>query len=120
MKLAVGLGNPGEKYSLTRHNIGFLALDAFIASKGFKWDDKKRFLSQICEMETESGRLILAKPNTFMNLSGEAVRKLADFYNLVHQDVLVVHDDADLDFGKLRLVSGGNDGGHQGVASLYE
>lgn len=120
MKLILGLGNPGVKYSRTRHNIGFIALDAYAAVHNLKWDEKKKFLASICETEINDKRLALAKPNTFMNASGESARKLIDFYNIKHHDVLVIHDDADIELGKLRLVQGGNDGGHQGIASLYQ
>lgn len=120
MKLVIGLGNPGEKYARTRHNIGFLALDAWADKYQLKWDEKKRFMALAAEADVDGRRLLLAKPTTFMNSSGEAVRKLIDFYNVKHSDILVIHDDADMEFGKLRLGQGGNDGGHQGVASLYQ
>src|SRR5688572_23476870 len=120
MKLIVGLGNPGEKYARTRHNVGFIALDAYAKKHGLKWDEKKKFRAWIGEIGGDGDRLLLAKPTTFMNASGEAARKLVDFYNLGQHDVLVIHDDADMEFGKLRLVRGGNDGGHQGVASLHQ
>lgn len=120
MKLLVGLGNPDRRYHRSRHNIGFDVIETYADDRGIKLDDKKRFSAEVGEGELDGQRFWLAKPLTYMNASGEAVRALVDFHKLKHHDVLVIHDDADMDFGKARLVQSGNSGGHKGVESLHE
>ena len=109
--LVAGLGNPGSRYARTRHNIGWLALDA-LASEPFR--EEKRFDGEISRAD---GAWLL-KPTTFMNLSGVAVRALADFYKIPHQNVLVVLDDAALPFGRLRIRPSGSAGSHNGLESI--
>jgi len=112
-KLVIGLGNPGDEYERTRHNIGFMAVDA-IAEKngGSAW--KKKFKGLI----STSGNNILLKPQTFMNLSGESAREALSFYQLSAEDVIVFHDDLDLAPGHIRIKKGGGSGGHNGLKSL--
>jgi PTH1 family peptidyl-tRNA hydrolase len=119
MKLIVGLGNIGEKYVATRHNIGFVAVDALKSTLGtVKTQDK--FQAEIAISGTGDDKLILAKPSTMMNLSGEAVGKLMRFYKINPQDVWVISDDVDLPFGTFRVRQHGGSGGHNGLGSLIE
>ena len=110
--LVAGLGNPGSRYARTRHNIGWLALDALRPEGGFRAEP--RFDGEVARID---GAWLL-KPSTFMNLSGVAVRALADFYKIPHERVLVVLDDAALPFGRLRLRASGSAGSHNGLASV--
>ncbi|HET9946936.1 MAG TPA: aminoacyl-tRNA hydrolase [Patescibacteria group bacterium] len=129
MKLLLGLGNPGEKYQKTRHNIGFMAVDEFLkASQSVKdtvWTDSKKFKSDIAELvwQPKNGiaeKLLLVKPKTYMNNSGMAARLIADFYHIQEEDIWVMYDDADLQLGKLRIRKGGGSAGHRGIESLLE
>ncbi len=120
MKLIVGLGNPGEQYGKTRHNVGFLAVDELAKDHELVFRERPKFKSLVAEGEIAGEKVILAKPHTFMNECGLAVRLLVDWHKLKQSDVLVIHDDADMEFGKLRLISRGSDGGHNGVVSLQE
>ncbi len=118
MKLFVGLGNPGAKYSRNRHNIGFMALDR-IAESGFSpW--KAKFQGQVAEGRIGATRVILLKPATFMNLSGQAVGEAMRFYKLAPEDITVFHDELDLAPGKVRLKTGGGHAGHNGLRSLHQ
>lgn len=119
MKILVGLGNPGIPYQMTRHNIGFQVIDSLAKINHIPLRTK-RFKSLYGIGWIESQQVILAKPMTFMNRSGEAVRKAADFFHLGMEDLIVVHDDLDLPFGRLRFKLRGGDGGHQGVRSIIE
>jgi peptidyl-tRNA hydrolase, PTH1 family len=120
MKLIIGLGNPGKKYAGTRHNAGFMAVDAFAKEIGTEWkaDAKRKALVATAIIGGE--KIILAKPQTFMNLSGEAAAALASFYKAAPEDILLVHDDMDLDIGRIQFKNGGSPAGHNGVASVYE
>lgn len=116
MKLIVGLGNPGLKYQNTRHNIGFMVVDQLADHETFKL--AKKFDSELCDLsETD---FLLAKPQTFMNNSGQAVAKLKHFYKLDNDDVWVVSDDLALDFGTIRIRRGGSSGGQKGLGSIIE
>lgn len=117
MKVVVGLGNPGQKYSQTRHNIGFMAVEKLAAHWGISalWQNRKN--CQIAEYRS-SETIILAKPQTYMNLSGQAVGELVDWHKISVDDVIVIYDDVDLPLGKLRLRPKGGSGGHRGVESL--
>lgn len=117
MKLLVGLGNPGREYERTRHNIGWLVLDE-IASSARAAIDRKKFGAEIGEAEVDGVRTLFVKPQTFMNLSGEAVGPAAKFYKIEPRDVIVVHDDLDLDFGRVQIKVGGGHGGHNGLRSV--
>lgn len=121
--LIVALGNPGKKYEWTRHNLGWLAADAFVSSalgsvqpSDSAW--KKHHKADVLEFKTNGFSII--KPQTFMNESGAAVRAYLDFYQLDSSDIIVVHDDIDLEFGKMRIVKDSGAGGHNGVASLID
>ena len=120
--LIVGLGNPGEKYQETRHNTGFHALDALAeAYSTSRWSQKQKFLSVTMEGRVVAVPLLLIKPTTYMNRSGEAVRKLIDFYTLDPvSHLLVISDDIDLEPGILRLRTSGGPGTHNGLKSLVD
>ncbi|OEU44728.1 MAG: aminoacyl-tRNA hydrolase [Desulfobacterales bacterium S7086C20] len=116
-RLIVGLGNPGEKYQFTRHNIGFMVVD-HLAQDWRLALDKQKFDTAFGRGKVENLPVILAKPMTFMNRVGPAVRNLAHFFRLDTQDITVIHDDLDLVFGTLKIKEKGGDGGHNGVKSL--
>lgn len=117
MKLIIGLGNPGKEYENTRHNFGFMALD-FLREKLGATDFK---LNKRCNAEViKTGEMILAKPQTFMNNSGEAATKLLSFFKLSADDLTVIHDDLDLDFGKIKAGMGRGSAGHNGVKSIID
>lgn len=118
MKLIVGLGNPGQEFEKTRHNVGFIMVERFAQEHSLKWQLKGKFKTELAEGEIDGEKVLLAKPQTFMNESGEAVRGIVDFYHLKHHDTLVLHDDADMDWGRLRTVEISQPGGHRGVESL--
>ncbi|GAV19699.1 peptidyl-tRNA hydrolase, PTH1 family [Mariprofundus micogutta] len=118
MKLLVGLGNPGNKYEKTRHNIGFRFLDLLAKHEGLRFDAAPRFHAESATWETSAGRILLVKPQTFMNHSGDAVAALARYYQVDEQDIFVVYDDLDLPSGKLRIKKGGGHGGHNGLRSI--
>jgi len=119
MKLFVGLGNPGAKYAGNRHNIGFMALDRIAADHGFApW--RKAFQGMAAEGRLGDERVVLLKPGTFMNLSGQSVGEAMRFFKLTPQDILVFHDELDLAPAKLRLKQGGGHAGHNGLRSMHE
>ncbi len=120
MFLIVGLGNPGSKYLLTRHNIGFMVLDRYFESAGGKavWKDDKKAL--VCRAKIESHDVVFVKPQTFMNLSGEAVRPIMDFYKIDLDRILVIHDELDIGFGAIKVQRNRGPGGHNGLKSLNE
>jgi PTH1 family peptidyl-tRNA hydrolase len=113
----VGLGNPGEKYALNRHNIGFMAVDAIAAAYHFP-PFKMKFSAAISEGTIGPHKVILCKPMTYMNLSGQSVGELIRFYKIPPAQVYVVHDDLDLEPGQVKLKIGGGHGGHNGLKSL--
>lgn len=113
-KLVVGLGNPGKKYKNSKHNIGFMAIDHYVKNNHLKLKKKTSMNAEI----SEDGDLILIKPLTYMNLSGRAVKKIVDYYNIELEDILVIYDDVDLPFAKLRLRYQGGSGGHNGIKSI--
>jgi PTH1 family peptidyl-tRNA hydrolase len=117
MKIVVGLGNPGSKYVNTRHNVGFAVVDALAKGPGAsRWQE--RFQSQVAEVMEGSEKLLLLKPETFMNLSGRAVRSAVDFYQAPLTELLVVCDDFNLPLAKLRVRRGGTHGGHNGLRDI--
>ena len=120
--LLVGLGNPGDEYELTRHNAGFLALDAFVEANAEMepWISKKSLKSEISTGRIGETRVIAIKPTTFMNLSGEAVQAVASFYKIPPDTILVIHDELDVDFGNIRLRQGGSSAGHNGIKSVTQ
>ncbi len=116
IKLIVGLGNPGARYAHSRHNVGFLIVDHWARAHAITFA-RKRFNAEIAEGNL-GARVMLAKPQTFMNLSGDAVGKLFAFYKIAPHDLLVVYDDLDLPLGKMRLRPKGGAGGHHGMESI--
>lgn len=119
MKCIVGLGNPGRKYKKTRHNIGFMVVDEL--ARRHQWElNKKKFNGDYTVEIVNQEKVILLKPQTFMNLSGESLRPLMDFYELEAKDILVVYDDLDLPIGKIRLRQKGGHGGHNGIRSIID
>lgn len=115
--MIVGLGNPGKKYEFTRHNTGFLCVDLFAEEHGFKID-RLKFKSLIGETKIGAKRCLFLKPQTFMNLSGEAVREAAAFYKIPPERIIVIFDDISLDVGKMRIRRKGSDGGHNGIKNI--
>jgi PTH1 family peptidyl-tRNA hydrolase len=117
VKLVAGLGNPGSKYAMTRHNIGFMVADLLAARHSISIGKEKK------RSETGKGMIVgtpvvLTKPLTFMNLSGETVGPLAAYLDIIVEDIIVIHDDLDLDFGRIKIKTGGGHGGHNGLKSL--
>lgn len=130
MKLVVGLGNPGEKYIGVRHNLGFMVLDKLVDRlqvTGNSWIENKKLKSLICNLHTSpSGlktvncNLIVAKPQTYMNNSGMAVKLLSTAYSLQSTDIIIIHDELDLPLGKIKVRAGGAAAGHHGVESIIK
>ncbi len=120
MKIIVGLGNPGKQYEHTRHNAGFLAVDHFLKSHP-AIQCQSKFNAQICEYHEGGVKVFFVKPQSFMNLSGEVVSEIANFYKLdVATDLLVVHDDKDLEFGKIKMTGGSGSAGQNGVQNIID
>ncbi len=119
MRLIVGLGNPGKQYRLSRHNAGFMILDQLAAERDIPIN-QTLFDAHIGKGKIDGDGVILVKPQTFMNLSGIAVRRLTDYYRISLQDVIVAHDDLDLPFQSIRLKAGGGHAGHKGLISLID
>ncbi|MDD3677821.1 MAG: aminoacyl-tRNA hydrolase [Dehalococcoidales bacterium] len=117
MKLIVGLGNPGQGYSNNRHNIGFICLKHFSKEHKITFD-KKQADARIGRGNIEGLDVVLAKPQTYMNLSGKSVNRLMQKYKLKPEDIIVIHDDMDLPLGKVRIRMGGSSGGHKGINSI--
>jgi PTH1 family peptidyl-tRNA hydrolase len=119
VKVIAGLGNPGIQYERNRHNIGFLVVDRFAETHHIPLSHK-RFHSLYGSGLVDSGKVIVVKPMTFMNRSGEGLQKVIRFYHVDPEDLIVIHDDLDLPYGRLRLKRRGGDGGHQGIRSVIE
>ncbi|KAA8961438.1 aminoacyl-tRNA hydrolase [Mycobacterium sp.] len=117
-RLVVGLGNPGAHYAQTRHNLGYLVADILAARLGSTFKAHKRSGAQIATGRLGGQSVVLAKPRTYMNDSGRHVAPLARFYSVAPADIIVIHDDLDLDFGRIRLKIGGGEGGHNGLRSV--
>lgn len=118
MKLIVGLGNPGAKYHKTRHNIGFMVIDEALRQLGETAKFDAKFNAEVALINVMGNKYILAKPSTYMNLSGEAVTKLMKYYDIPIEDILVIVDDINLDTGRLRLRETGGHGGHNGLRNI--
>jgi PTH1 family peptidyl-tRNA hydrolase len=129
MKLIIGLGNPGEKYVRTRHNLGFLVLEHFL--KDFapaidgEWRSEKKFKAEMAQItwqpkEGTAEKVILLKPHTFMNLSGESAKAVSEFYHIAPEDIWVIHDELDLPLGALKIRIGGTSAGHKGIQSIMD
>ncbi|NLW29726.1 MAG: aminoacyl-tRNA hydrolase [Erysipelothrix sp.] len=119
MKLIVGLGNPGRTYAKTRHNTGFLVIDKLCEYYGVSLSEKK-FKNNYIKFKVNQQDVILTQPQTFMNLSGEAVSQLANYFKVETNQILVISDDLDLPVGKVRFRKSGNDGGQRGVRNIIE
>lgn len=121
VRLIVGLGNVGKKYEKTRHNAGFMAIDAYREENGFPdWQEKPKFKAHISEDFIAGQKVVLVKPTTLMNLSGESVRALKDFFKVTNEDITVIHDELDLPFGTVKTKKGGGSAGHNGLKSLIK
>lgn len=116
MKLIAGLGNIGDKYCFTRHNAGFMVLDKLALDNNFSFREENKLRCFLAK----SGDIIYIKPTTFMNLSGEAVRAVMDYYKINVKDILIVYDDIALDLGRIRFRANGSDGGHNGIKSIIK
>lgn len=114
MKLIVGLGNPGKEYENTRHNVGFMVVDRYVDSQSFQ----KKFDGLVQMIMVGKEKVLVLKPLTFMNLSGNAVIKAAKYYDIKPEDVLVIQDDLDIDFGHFKLKKNSSSGGHNGIKSI--
>lgn len=117
LKLIVGLGNPGARYARNRHNVGFMVLDKLAQAEQAAFT-RQRFNAKLCDTQLDGARVLLAKPQTYMNLSGNAVSKIITFYQIPLTHVMVVYDDLDLPLGKIRLRAQGSSGGHHGMESI--
>jgi len=122
LHLIVGLGNPGAEYAKTRHNVGFLLVEKLAARWKTDWANERKFSARIARAVRNGRRVLLCRPQTFMNLSGETVRALVDFYQLPQplSGLLVAMDDADLPLGEIRLRAEGGSGGHHGLESIEQ
>ncbi len=120
LHLIVGLGNPGEKYARTRHNIGFQLVERLGEKWRGNWNVEKKFQANVARVTRDGSQVILAQPQTFMNASGEAVQALAAFYRVPPGRIVVAVDDADLPLGEIRLRASGSSGGHHGLESIEQ
>jgi len=120
--LVVGLGNPGSEHEGTRHNIGFMCLDAFVAAHEEleSWTTKKALKCHLVQGRLGETQMIAIKPTTFMNLSGEAVQAVSHFYKIPPENVVIIHDELDIPFGQIRLRLGGSSAGHNGIKSVTQ
>ena len=118
--LIVGLGNPGKEYSLTHHNIGFILIDKIAESFHAEFHLEKKFQGEVAVFTYNNEKVYLLKPMTYMNNSGIAVKKLIDYYKISIEDTLVIHDDMDMVFGKIRIRNNGSSGGHNGIKSIIK
>lgn len=124
MKLIVGLGNPGKRYEKTRHNVGFFVLDALherLAGYGINpWQLSKKFNAQVAGCSYKGEKIVLAKPMTFMNASGQAVQLIAHYYKATPDDIIVVHDEKDMDLGVVKVQEDRGHAGHNGIRSIID
>ena len=119
MKVILALGNPGEKYAYTRHNTGFLVIDQLAAGQSAQFSNKPKFSANIAELNMSGEKILLVKPTTYYNEVGISARAILDFYKSTLDDLLIIHDDTALDFGKIRVRKGGRDAGSNGLKSLH-
>lgn len=120
MKLIVGLGNPGDKYKFTRHNAGFMALDYLSYQWNFDFKFESKFNGEIAKITKDCESILLLKPHTFMNLSGQSLIAVMNFYKIQREDILVIYDDLAMPIGKMRFRAKGSDGGHNGIKSIIQ
>lgn len=118
MKLIVGLGNPGKEYENTRHNIGFMFVDYYISYKSYICNWKKKFNGLFTEITINNEKVMFLKPQSYMNLSGEVVKKVIDYYKISIDDILIISDDLDLNVGNFKLKPKGSSGGHNGLKNI--
>jgi PTH1 family peptidyl-tRNA hydrolase len=118
IKLIVGLGNPGRQYEKTRHNVGFLFLDILAAELGCVWSSEPGFQGLFSQGSVKAGKVMLLKPETFMNRSGQSVGKVARYYKLLPEEILVVHDELDFNIGVIKLKKEGGHAGHNGLRDI--
>ena len=116
MKLIVGLGNPGREYEKTRHNIGYIYIDEL--AKKLSLEFKEKFKGEFVKTKINNKDVILLKPLTYMNLSGESVIQVVNYYHIEPEDILVIHDDLDMEIGKIKLKENGSSGGHNGIKNI--
>ena len=120
MKLIVGLGNIGSKYTFTRHNIGFMFADSIAINNNLTFRENSRLKCFMTNLRNGNDDYLIIKPTTFMNLSGESVRAVMDYYKIKTEDILIVYDDLSLDLGRIRFRANGSDGGHNGIKSIIK
>lgn len=120
MKLIVGLGNIGDKYTFTRHNVGFMLVDSIAINNNLTFRENSRLKCFMTNLRNGIDDYLIIKPTTFMNLSGEAVRAVMDYYKIPVEDILIVYDDLSLELGKIRFRPNGSDGGHNGIKSIIK
>jgi PTH1 family peptidyl-tRNA hydrolase len=119
MKLIVGLGNPGKEYEDTRHNVGFMVVDELLKKLGSP-NLKEKFNGLFCECDLQGEKLILLKPQSFINLSGEVINKYINYYDINLKDIIIINDDMDLDLGRYRLKPSGSSAGHNGLKNIEQ
>lgn len=120
MKLIIGLGNPGKEFVNTRHNAGFLVLDAFLLTSDLQTSFNKKFNTEVVQQKKATGDILYGKPQTFMNNSGSAIRALVDFYKLKPTDLIVIHDEKDIPLGEFKIQTNRGAAGHNGVQSIID
>jgi PTH1 family peptidyl-tRNA hydrolase len=120
MKLIIGLGNPGEKYQKTRHNIGFILLDLLAEEMNINFELNSNLNAEIAEFKQGTEKILLCKPQTFMNNSGQAVSKIINYYKIDLKDILVIQDEIDLPFGKIKFATNSSSAGHKGIQSIVD
>lgn len=120
MRIIIGLGNPGTRYKNTRHNVGFLFLDSLAQTYGVSFQTEKKFQAEIAELITAQEKILLVKPLTFMNNSGEAIGAILRYYKLTPADILVIHDDLDVQSGTYKLTASSRSAGNNGVQSIID
>lgn len=120
MKLIVGLGNIGDKYTFTRHNVGFMLADSIAINNNLTFRENSRLKCFMTNLRNGIDDYLIIKPTTFMNLSGETVRAVMDYYKIPIEDILIIYDDLSLELGKIRFRQNGSDGGHNGIKSVLK
>lgn len=120
MKLVAGLGNIGDKYTFTRHNAGFMVIDKWAVDNNLSFREEKKLKCFLTKFNYNGEDILLVKPTTFMNLSGEAVISVCNYYKIDVRDVLIVFDDLSLELGRMRFRANGSDGGHNGIKSIVQ
>lgn len=120
MKLIVGLGNPGKTYEGTRHNVGFFAVEIFAKENGAAWKEEPSRKAAIASCMVDETKVLLAKPQTYMNCSGDAVQAIASFYKIQPKDILIVQDEMDFDEGRMQFKANGGPAGHNGIRHIQE